>query len=278
MKTMLAHAIHKNSDALTLIQDPNWCASQKVDGDRLMVNIDHRRSDRVRYLSRKGTPYTNKIHPSLEMFFGKKSATWGDDHWIFDGEYLDGVYWVFDLIECPLWTREDTPPYSRRVDLLEQIVDRCNEASEDHLRFLPIQTTTKGKARLIQRIFSEGGEGVMFRRMDSPWIPGRSTNLLKFKAVDTADVFINEIRPLGKSSVAFSVFNEAGEEIKVGSVLMTKTTLNTLKRGDVIEVRYLYRGDGGRLVQPAFIKRRPDKIPSECQENLLRPTNKGVLT
>lgn len=279
-KAMLAHAIHDVKDVITLVGDNDWAASQKVDGHRLMVSInDPSNKDPVRFLNRQGAAYRAPIHKDLIAFFTTQTDLWGDENWIFDGEYLpdEGVYWVFDLIASPMWDTEGRVPYSRRIETLQRIVALCDDV-EARFKCLPVHTRSRDKAALVERVLSEGGEGVMFRKLDSVWTPMRSTNLIKFKATDTADVIVTEVRPDTKNSVAMKVYNTKGQQVPVGSVLVKAAMLNVLKVGDVIEVRYLYRGAGGRLVQPSFIRRRPDKIPSECHESQLRPTNKGVLT
>ena len=117
----------------------------------------------------------------------------------------------------------------------------------------------------------------MFRKFDSPYISDRSANLLKFKFTATADVEVVELRPEGRRSVSMQVYDNDGNPVPVGTVMVTDRMLDVLNPGDVIEVRYMYRGAQGKLYSPAFLRRRTDKPADQCSVDQLKPTDKGVL-
>lgn len=267
-KPMLAESVKDANQAAKLVDDPHWTASQKVDGHRLVLDINEKR---VRFLNRNGDKYQHPIHPDLKAF--TKNSFWGANHWIFDGEYLpdQGVYWVFDTIKCPLF--QDDAPYSKRREITEAIMQQvCKRTNA--IRLLPVASDKDAKAALMVDVFNSGGEGVMFRHRDSTYHAGqRSRSLLKYKYVDTADVIVDELSPGGKRSVSVKL----ADGTELGAVAVSDRTLAALNPGDVIEVRYLYLGANGRLYQPAFIRRRNDKTADECTADQLKPVNKGVL-
>lgn len=268
-KPMLAESVRNANHADRLINDDEWFASQKVDGHRLVVDINPKR---VRFLNRQGERYQQPVTAELKNLFGK-NPMWGDSQWMFDGEYLpdDGVYWVFDMIQSPLLGEDAS--YEKRYELTEAIVAQVNKHSEA-VRLLPVATSRGSKAALMVDVHRNGGEGVMFRKRNSLYHPGqRSRSLLKFKFVDTADVIVGALKPEGRRSVSM----ELNDGTQLGSVATSDRVLETLAPGDVIEVRYLYLGVNGKLYQPAFLRKRNDKAANECVTNQLKPTNKGVL-
>lgn len=270
MQAMLAETVSGANHANTLIRDDTWWASQKVDGHRLIVKIT---SKQVRYINRNGDRYQHPIAKAVKQVF-ENTQLWAGKRWVFDGEYLPETetYWVFDIIESPFTTPEK--PYWERHTILRRIFKRIETLN---VRLLPVSTGPNEKAQLLLDVHQNGGEGIMFRKFDSPYISDRSANLLKFKFTATADVEVVELRPEGRRSVSMQVYDNDGNPVPVGTVMVTDRMLDVLNPGDVIEVRYMYRGAQGKLYSPAFLRRRTDKPADQCSVDQLKPTDKGVL-
>lgn len=125
----------------------------------------------------------------------------------------------------------------------------------------------------------------MLKRANGIYLPGRRVRTtLKWKFTKTADCIVSEVRPpcphdcprrkdakhLAENShrsVNVQLLDpETHELIDVGAVAMSDDNLQKVRRGDVIEVRYLYVENPAkpRLYQPAFMRMRPDKSANEC--------------
>lgn len=270
MQAMLAETVRSAVSADRLIRNDNWWASQKVDGHRLIVKVTPKQ---VRYINRNGDRYQHPVGTAVKQFFSN-STLWADKRWVFDGEYLPDTdtYWVFDIIESP-FTNADTI-YSERFQLLRRIFTRVGN---DNVRVLPVHSNQDDKAQLLLDVHQNGGEGIMFRHVLSTYTHGRTDTLLKFKFTATADVEVVELRPEGRRSVSMQVYDNDGTPVPVGTVMVTDRMLDVLNPGDVIEVRYMYRGAQGKLYSPAFLRRRTDKPANQCSVDQLKPTDKGVL-
>lgn len=80
----------------------------------------------------------------------------------------------------------------------------------------------------------------------------------------------------GKQNLRLAVYRD-GKKVDVGDCTARAGDGLAIKKGDVVEVRYLYVGANGRLYQPTFPKIRDDKAPHECTWDQLVHVQKGVL-
>ena len=92
--------------------------------------------------------------------------------WIFDVLYLNGV----DLLD---------QPYRVRRKKLEEIVDR------QYLTPMIITSDPDEVVKFLERAIREGHEGLMIKKLDSPYRPGRREKLwLKLKPAENLDLVI----------------------------------------------------------------------------------------
>lgn len=113
---------------------------------------------------------------------------------------------------------------------------------------------------MFDRIKKENGEGIVFKKKDSPYTPGRPNsggNQLKFKFHKTATFIVSNITK-GKRSVGLDLIDNATNQ----SIFMGKVTIpanhNIPNVGDFVEVRYLYAFRGGAIFQPVYLGLRND--------------------
>jgi bifunctional non-homologous end joining protein LigD len=115
----------------------------------------------------------------------------------------------------------------------------------------------------MKRLFLEncresGCEGIVFKRWDAPYIPGRPASggdQRKFKFVETASVVVTALN--GKRSVRMGVLD--GERmISCGNgTIPVGSDIPSI--GDIVEVRYLYAfPESGSLLQRVFLAVRDD--------------------
>lgn len=262
LRPMLATSIPMDSVG-HYVQDENMVAQQKVDGDRVMVVVQ---DGQVRTLNREGRLRANRTPRKVLRQFEKLPGSW-----VFDGELLDEL-WLFDLPRANDVVTAGHG-YRFRLDVLERFF--ATWQPDPVVRLLPTARTAWAKASLVDRVLGVGAEGVVFRGLDSPYIPGkRSRQMLKAKAVKTIDCVVTGVAVEGRNNCHVSVF-EGGHLVEVGSCAMLGKPAVVV--GDVVEVKYLYADTGRRLVQPAFLKVRHDKAAIECTIDQLVFTNRMII-
>lgn len=261
MKAMLADEVDINR-LDTYLRDDLWVAQQKLDGDRLLIQV---RDGVATALNRRGEPYRNPMPRKILQQFSRMQ---GD--WTFDGELLD-EFWIFDLPEAQVHVRP-----SRDHDFRTTVLERffAGWAPDPCVRLLPTARTTTAKCELIEQLMARGGEGAVFKRTDAPYTQKRSSAMLKAKFTKTADVVVTAVAPDGRANLSYGMFDN-GALIEVGSCATQGKP--TVTPGQVIEVRYLYAGTDRRLVQPRMVRVRDDKSPSDCTVDQLRFTSREVL-
>jgi len=257
-----------DQELISTLHDDEWWWDQKVDGIRLGIIID---DNTIRAVNRRGEIITTPA--GLANSFHHKTG----GHWVFDGEYCEGTLWIFDLVYAPDNTIGPSTPLETRRECLE--LAHKTMLDSPHVRLLPQTRTAHDKAALLQWVIANNGEGVMVKNRHASYAEGlRSKNVLKYKLTATIDVVILETWREGKRSCAVGVHDDTGELMDIGSVTFTEKNLEQAKPGDVIEVKYLYVGAGGRLYQPRFLRWRTDKTPDECTADQMKVGTKVVAS
>lgn len=270
LKAMLApNESIKPKDVEQYITNDNWWAEPKLDGHRVIVVV---KDGRPTCLNRDGEIFKNRIPAqSLEDFTG---GQWGDGTWIFDCEYMADVdhhFYVFDFLETPNGSLLEKSYAERRI----QLSALFTQWTPFTVHLVPSTVTPDGKRDLLAKIEAAGGEGVMFKDKNARYSPGkRSTNNLKYKLWKDVDCVVSETYREGKRSIGLEIYDANGASIDIGSCTMSDRNLLRVKEGDVVTIKYLYCGAGMRLFQPAFIRIRRDKAPSECTTDQLKHVNK----
>lgn len=272
---MLVPQLAKSTEVTSLehfINDDSWVMEQKLDGNRIML-VSPGADMAPTCITRNGNIYSKKVPAAISNF------RFPDGKWVLDGELVGDKYWVFDLPTAPGLVGElatlPSPLYVRRA-MLEAFL-----ANVPHQFGLTPQAKTRDeKIRLADHALKHGLEGLLLKKADSPYRPGgRTPEWLKLKFVSTADCIVLDVRDDGKDSVRLGLVDTDGVTIvDVGRAsLIGKEKNGQIIPGDVIEVRYLYTGAGGRLYQPTILRLRDDKSVPECTVDQLRHVNKSVL-
>ncbi|WP_334165693.1 DNA ligase D [Achromobacter mucicolens] len=169
---------------------PDWLYEMKFDGYRLVVRIE---GDDVRLYTRNGHDWSAKL-PHLVDAFRALPAKWA---WVdgeivmldregipnfqalqnaFDGERTqDIVFYAFDL---PFIGQRDLrqEPLTVRRALLQQLMDT---AEDDHLRFS--EALEAAPTDLVATACKMGLEGIMAKRLSSPYVSRRTNTWVKVK-------------------------------------------------------------------------------------------------
>ncbi len=169
---------------------PDWLYEMKFDGYRVVVRIE---GDDVRLYTRNGHDWSAKL-PHLVEAFRALPAKWA---WVdgeivmldregipnfqalqnaFDGERTqDIVFYAFDL---PFIGQRDLrqEPLTVRRALLQQLMDTTED---DHLRFS--EALEAAPSDLVATACKMGLEGIMAKRLSSPYVSRRTNTWVKVK-------------------------------------------------------------------------------------------------
>ena len=232
--------------AARLIDDPDWWAQEKLDGKRILI----RKADgQITGISRKG------MAVALPQPIAEQARTIGGQQWLIDGEAIGDVFVAFDLLEQDDMDLRDDP-YSRRLSALTTVLALRDTGA---IRLVQTAVDAGQKRTVTAALRRDNREGVVFKRHDAPYTPGRPASggdQLKLKFTATASCIVARSSRT-KRSVALELL-DAGHRVGVGNVTIPPNH-PIPAAGSVIEARYLYcTCKGGSLYQPVYIGPRDD--------------------
>jgi bifunctional non-homologous end joining protein LigD len=247
------------------IVDDDKVEEQKLDGHRVLLVSPGGDAEPIA-LTRNGQPYTRGLPRKIREWRFPEGNGYGE--MILDGELVGDTYWVFDMPKSA--GNDESSPLSVRRFMLEQVLEFLTRGC-DAIRLVPQAKTTEEKRALAAKAIANNFEGLIVKDKRAPYRMGaRTEEWLKFKFVTTADCFVMAVRDDGKESIKLGMaqpFGNSGqyEIVEVGRAsLIGKEKRGEIAVGDVVEVRYLYCGAGGRLYQPTILRKRTDKPMHEC--------------
>lgn len=239
--------------AAQLLHDSAWGMQEKFDGERRMLIIE---SGEVVGTNRKGLQVA--VNGDLAQVVMARISVTGKT--VLDGEDYGSTYAPFDLLMLNGADLRDLP-YSERLAKLETLIADAPE-------FVRPTTyrSTADKVAQYDRLRANGCEGVVFKLLEAPYIPGRfgkSSTQFKDKFVESATVRVAG-RNGDKRSVAMELLDEAtGQWTGVGSCTIP-ANYPVPDVGALAEVGYLYAYRGGSLFQPTYKGVRHDLDESAC--------------
>jgi len=237
-----------------------WLMSEKLDGVR-------GRWDGRRLLSKHGTV----LHPPRKFVqglppFPVEGEIWGGRGSFErtaavvrrqqpDNDWLKLKFTIFDVPEAP-------GGFSERIDLAVAWF----AAHPTPYAFVIPQQTLRDRAQLrqeLQRIEKLGGEGLIVRRPDAPYVPGRSPDILKVKSYRDAEATVIARLP-GKGRNegrlgALLVRLEDGTEFRIGSGFSDAERDNPPPVGAVITFKYYGFFKSGIPRFPSYLRIRADQ-------------------
>lgn len=239
-----------------LLTNPDWCMQEKKDGRRLIIR---KHGDTITGINRKGLIIAlpeSIVHGAQMMA----------NDCILDGECVGDIMFVFDLLRF-----EDlslcAQPYHERLSALTRLL-----AFTKHPYIEPVETAfeTKQKQQLIERLQKERKEGVVFKRLDAPYTPGRPNTggtHLKHKFYATVSAVVGSVNP--QRSIEVRVLDDSAW-ISIGNVTIPPNHAIP-QQGTIVEVRYLYAyRESNALYQPVYLGPRTDIALEECTQAQLK--------
>lgn len=231
-----------------LIRTPGWFVSAKHDGHRLVY------ADGV-FLNRHGDPYKHAVPADVQAFAGLLPDTLP-----IDGELADGIWHVFD-VPCRGYLTDRL----RMVDMVAELADinDFGHAVKPVGHYRHDQVTND----LVDQWLA--GEGVVFKKAESFYRPGKSSNWVKVKFVHQVDVIVTAKGIDGKDNLELSVWRD-GALTEVGHCSALTGDGPLVEVDDVVTVTVHSVTNGGRLREPVTPRlRRGEVQPDTCTwENL----------
>jgi bifunctional non-homologous end joining protein LigD len=255
-----------------LLDDDYYLAQQKFDGMRVLAHVG---PDDLIATNRQGqvTSLDAEVRTAVRDVAGAGS--------VLDGELVSekgrASYWLFDLLQLG---EEDLRErgYHERYGLLQGL------ELAPPLRLVPTARTAAQKRELAERLRTEHAEGIVFKRDDAPYRPGRPASggpQLKYKFIKSADVVIT-----ANAGNAYQMAVYDGDRLRESGKVFAGTTNDSRRELDallaagetpVAEVRYLYATDDDILYQPVFVQLRDDKEPTDCTITQLVRTSRQAV-
>lgn len=254
------------AEAEKLLDASGWIMQEKKDGVRLMVEYN---GESVTGTNKKGliVPVPSPVVIAVRNMAGDASDL------VLDGELVGDTYWVFDMLKV-------NGENIRGVGFLERFVhlamvfQKC-ELPLYALEVVPIAGDPLDKKKLFDTIEKERREGVVFKRQDAKYVPGRPNsggNQLKFKFKGSATCRVNGVNE-GKRSVSLLVLDN--NPLKPGQLAHRDVGNVTIPANfpvpawhTLVEVEYLYAYPGGSLFQPVYKGPRPDQTEADLYSSL----------
>lgn len=175
-----------------------------------------------------------------------------NDQCTIDGEIIGEVLHIFDILE---YAGETTKGMACMLRLA--LLDKMKFGKS--IKVVKTAYTKKEKQKLYDEIKKRNGEGIVFKKKDSPYTHGRPAsggNQVKYKLYKTA-TFIVKGATVGKRSVGLELVGENMEKVFMGKVTIPPN-YEVPDEGDLVEVRYLYAYLNGAVFQPTYLGKRND--------------------
>ncbi|HXR46703.1 MAG TPA: WGR domain-containing protein [Candidatus Limnocylindrales bacterium] len=239
-----------------LLSDDDYCAQEKFDGRHILVR---KQAAQIEGINKKG------LVVGLPETLFQVINRYGADV-VLDGESIGDTYHAFDLlvldgVDIRAW------PYRERLAALMNLLSGVQQTV---IRFVDTAFTTEQKRTLLDRLRRDRKEGIVFKRLDAPYTPGRPNSggsQLKHKFCATLSAVVAKVNR--QRSVKLKLRNSAGWQT-CGNVTIPANH-DIPKAGMVVEVRYLYAFKAsGVLYQPVYLGPRDDVEPAECRVSQLK--------
>jgi len=237
------------------IDDPEFCSQEKFDGRRLILRKEGHAIDGI---NRRG------LMCGIPSVLVKEVRDIPGDCLI-DGESIGEAFWAFDLLS--LHGRDlRSQPYRDRLFALAQVIS----GDFGFIKLAETAASIPEKTSLLERMKLENREGVVFKRLDAMYSPGRPAfggSQFKFKLHTTGSFVVGGINARRSVSLTLS---DGDEVVPAGNVTIPPNH-RVPAVGTVVEVRYLYAfRESGCIYQPIFLGERPDITPAECRVTQLK--------
>lgn len=248
LRPQLLNSIEEH-EAIGLLSDPAYWAQEKHDGRRSFV-------------IKQGTEIvaTNRMGLSIGLMDTVLRAAQSIARdFTLDGELMGDGLRAFDLVSLDGHSLTHLG-YAAR---LEHLSLTCGPPTPGII-VISTAKTTEDKQALYAQLRTTHAEGVVFKRHDAPYTPGRphrGGDQVKFKFTATCSVIATMGRT-GKRSIALELV-DGHQGRHIGNVTVPANQ-DIPRPGQIVEIRYLYAYPDGALFQPVLLGVRNDIEREAC--------------
>jgi ATP-dependent DNA ligase len=237
------------------LDDDRYVAEEKFDGHRVTVLVH---GGRIDPRNRHGSPY--KARPLTQPVAAALGELPGLS-WL-DGELCDDRYLVFDLRVHDGQDLHAAPWRDRRAAL--DALGASHGWDAGPVALSRVAHTAHDRITVAKRVLDSGGEGVVLKRADAPYTPGRTTTWRKAKYTQLLHAVAGTTSTTGQTTLL--LYDEAGAMTRVGTAACYE---RPPRPGAPIDVRYRPTTTGG-LQEAVVIDTDSDADPSTCRLTQLR--------
>lgn len=242
LRPQLLNSIEEH-EAIGLLSDPAYWAQEKHDGRR-------------NFVIKQGTEIvaTNRMGLSVGLMESVLRAAQSIAHdFTIDGELMGDGVCAFDLVSLDGQSLTHLG-YAAR---LERLSFTCSPPTPGII-VISTAKTTEDKQALYAHLRTTHAEGVVFKRHDAPYTPGRphrGGDQVKCKFTATCSAIATTGRT-GKRSIALELV-DGHQGRHIGNVTVPANQTIPCP-GQIVEIRYLYAYPNGALFQPVLLGVRDD--------------------
>jgi len=282
VKPQLAH--RGNGFGASLLDDPAYVGEEKLDGLRIHIHVVGHRTNAV--YSRTGKPLTG---PGLDWLW---AVAWKVESAVLDGEVCgphgtvasDVTHLIHegDRVELAIFDNLVLAGQSimRREYRFRRAVVEEIARVQDHPQIRATRMSADKRA-LLAAVGAVGGEGIVMKRLNSPYVPGSRTQAwVKLHCPErdrTYDViatgyttratYSREAFKTGEAALTYGVWDPVEKKIMECGQLPYIRSIEELKRliGTVVTATAKYQFPGTGALRHAHVVRfRNDKPIREC--------------
>jgi bifunctional non-homologous end joining protein LigD len=240
----------EEEDIETYLNDDRFYMQEKIDGNHQAF---HKTAGEVMVTNKKGL--------SIGFPESLKSAIQTEKDLLVDAEIIGDKFYAFDILEA---NGDDLRNlgYGKRYEVLKTLFS-LSAFNASNIVLVPLAVGTRAKKALYKRLKEWGREGVVFKRLDAPYRPGKAhEDMWKFKFYSDVSCRVKAGRE-GKRSIGLELLKN-GKWESVGNVTIGSPKIPLPTPGQIVDVKYLYAYKGGSLYQPVFKGVRNDVDENEC--------------
>ncbi|MGH9961745.1 MAG: hypothetical protein ACREBC_32220 [Pyrinomonadaceae bacterium] len=197
----LLTAIDDGNEAAATLLDPNYAVQQKFDGKRIMLHIErssvtaHNREGLTCSVSPNIIAEARQFEPIAPVIF--------DSEWIRETKTLH----AFDLLEI---NGTDVRPW-KFIERNSQLLATLQAARTRSIQIARTEFEQAGKIDLLQEVHARTHEGIVLKKIDTPYRTDRQPDQFKHKFTVVSSFVITKKNE--KDSVALGLFNDKGQLI-----------------------------------------------------------------
>lgn len=230
-------------DVVLYESNDEWVGQEKFDGENRIVTASE---GIVGGVNRKGLTCPVPAHWDANDLPHANGRT------VLCGEDMGAELVAFDAVEIDGRCIRRMEFVERHAELVAMAERAGNPA---WMRIAPIAVGTAAKRALLAKMVAEKREGVVYKIANAPFDEGRSLNAVKHKLQESSTFEVTKVND--QRSVAIALRETDGTIVPVGNVTVPANHA-VPDVGALVEVEYMYRFEGGALMQPKYKGVRTD--------------------